>query len=299
MTQGTGNGSGSTAADLGYDPVTGEPLVVGTPYASAPGGESRHEQTAGAAKEQASAVAGTAKHQASAVAGTAKEQAAAVAGTAKEQASAVAGTAKEQAAAVAGTAKDQAGNVLAEAKDQAVDLFADLRRQLSEQSDAVRDRLAEFLTGAGSELSDMAGAGGGSGYATQVVRQIGDRASSWGSHLTNHDATDLLEQTRSFARRRPGAFLLGALVTGVVAGRLTRGAKAHHDGADVETSTDVVPRPVTGPVTTSVMTPAVVPPVVPATPFVSPDVDDVTTGVRPTTPYERDASLIDPPEYRP
>ncbi|ABS02298.1 F0F1-type ATP synthase membrane subunit b/b' [Kineococcus radiotolerans] len=290
MTQGTGNGSGSTAADLGHDP-----LVTGTPYGTT-GGQSRPEQTAGAAKEQASAVAGTAKHQASAVAGTAKEQAAAVAGTAKEQASAVAGTAKEQASAVAGTAVDQAGNVLAEAKDQAVDLFADLRRQLSEQSDAVRDRIAEFLTGAGSELADMAGAGGGSGYATQVVRQVGDRASSWGSHLTNHDSADLLEQTRSFARRKPGTFLLGALLTGVVAGRLTRGAKAHHDVTQVETtSTDLTPRPVT----TSVMTPAAVPPVVaPTTPFVSPDVD-VATGVRPTTPYERDASLIDPPEYRP
>ena len=293
MTQGTGNG-GSTAPDFGRDPLSGDPLVAGTPYASTTGDQGRHEQTADAAKDQASAVAGTAKDQASAVAGSAKDQASAVAGTAKDQASAVAGTAKDQASAVADTAKDQAGNVIAEAKDQAADLFADLRRQLSEQSEAVRDRLAEFLTGAGSELSDMAGAGGGSGYATQVVRQVGDRASSWGSHLTNHDAADLLEQTRSFARRKPGTFLLGALLTGVVAGRLTRGAKAHHDETTVDTtSTELVARP------TAVVTPAAVPPVAPATPFVSPDVDVVTTGTRPTTPYERDASFVDPLEHRP
>ncbi len=50
-----------------------------------------------------------------------------------------------------------------------------------------------------------------------------------GAHLSHHDASDLLEQGRSFARRKPGTFLLGAVVAGVVAGRLTRGAKAHHD----------------------------------------------------------------------
>ncbi len=148
---------------------------------------------------------------------------------AQQQVSDVAGTAKEQASAVAGTAKEQAGNVLGEAKAQAGDLFEDLRRQLAEQSDGIRDRLAEFFTTAGSELSDMAGAGGGSGYATSVVRQAGDRASGWGAHLSHHDASDLLEQGRSFARRKPGTFLLGAVVAGVVAGRLTRGAKAHHD----------------------------------------------------------------------
>jgi hypothetical protein len=152
------------------------------------------------------------------------------AGAAKEKASDVAGTAKEQAAAVAGSAKEQAGDVLAEAKGQAVDLLGDLRRQLAEQSEGVRDRLAEFLTGAGSELGEMAGAGG-SGYATQVVRQVGDRASSWGSHLRNHDATDLLDQTRRLARRKPGTFLLGAVAAGVLAGRLTRGAKAAHDAS--------------------------------------------------------------------
>jgi len=170
------------------------------------------------------------------------EQAAAVKDQAQQRAADVAGTAKEQAANVAGTAKEQAGNVLGEAKDQAADLFGDLRRQLSEQSDGVRDRLAEFLTGAGSELSDMAGAGGGSGYATQLVRQVGDRASSWGSHLTDHDSADLLEQTRSFARRKPGTFLLGAALAGVFAGRLTRGAKSHHDATtdvDAHATTDV------------------------------------------------------------
>lgn len=152
-----------------------------------------------------------------------------VTGDVEEQAQQVAETAKDEAAAVGGSAQEQAQNVLAEAKDQAGDLFEDLRRQVSEQSDVVRDRLSEFLTGVGSELDDMATAGGGAGYATQVVRQVGDRTASWGSQLRDQGSGDLLAQTRSFARRKPGTFLLGALAVGVLAGRLTRGAKAHHD----------------------------------------------------------------------
>lgn len=152
-----------------------------------------------------------------------------VAGEARDQAQAVAGTAKEQAAAVAGTAQEQAQNVLAEARDQAGDLFEDLRRQLAEQSDTVRDRLSQFLSGVGTELGDMAGAGGGSGYATQVVRQVGDRATAWGSQLNDQGSGDLLQQTRTFARNKPGTFILGAVVVGVLAGRLSRSAKAVHD----------------------------------------------------------------------
>ena len=44
-------------------------------------------------------------------------------------------------------------------------------------------------------------------------------------------AADLLDDIRSFARRKPGAFLLGAAVAGIVAGRMFRGAK------DASTST--------------------------------------------------------------
>ncbi|GAA0309616.1 apolipoprotein A1/A4/E family protein [Kineococcus aurantiacus] len=256
--------------------------------------------TTGAAKEQASEVAGTAKEQASAVAGTAKEQASAVAGTAKEQASAVAGTAKEQASEVAGTAQQGLSEVVGEARDQVGDLLEGLRQQLSEQSDSVRDRLAEFLREAGSELAGMAEAGGRSGYATQVVRQVGDRASAWGAHLDQHDAPALLDQGRSFARRKPGAFILGALVAGVVAGRLTRGGKAHHDATTDTTDVDAAPRhAVEGPVDPAA-TAALVPSGIStrSTPVTTtPGVPVAPTG----TPYAEGVGLptTDPSGYRP
>ncbi|WP_369053012.1 hypothetical protein [Kineococcus terrestris] len=180
-------------------------------------------------KARAQETAGTAQQRAGEVAGSAKEQAADVAGTAREQAAGVAGSAKEQAADVAGTAKEQAANVVAEARDQAVGLLDQLRQQVDEQSSTQRDRLAAFLRQAGQELRQMGGASEGSGAATQLVRQAGDRASAWSSALEAHEPQELLEQLRRYARRRPGAFLLGALAAGVVAGRVTRGATAASD----------------------------------------------------------------------
>jgi len=41
--------------------------------------------------------------------------------------------------------------------------------------------------------------------------------------LSEREPADLLEEARSLARRRPGAFLVGAALAGVIIGRLTRG----------------------------------------------------------------------------
>jgi hypothetical protein len=46
--------------------------------------------------------------------------------------------------------------------------------------------------------------------------------------LQNREPAELLEEVRSFARRKPGLFLLGAAAAGVLAGRLTSGVKAAH-----------------------------------------------------------------------
>lgn len=158
--------------------------------------------------------------------GAAQQRAQETAGTARQQASEVAGTAKEQAGAVAQSAQEQAGAVLGEAKHQALGVLDELRHQVDEQSSTQRDRLSAFLRQAGQELSEMAGGSQGSGIATSLVRQAGDRASTWGDTLDRHQPAELLDQVRSYARRKPGTFLLGALAAGLLAGRMTRGATA-------------------------------------------------------------------------
>ncbi|WP_432504107.1 hypothetical protein [Kineococcus arenarius] len=202
--------------------------------AGGPGATAADAGSTGGAKERAQQTAGSAKEQAGQVTGTAKEQAGAVAGTAKEQAGAVAGTAKEEAGHVVHSAQEQLGGVLQEAQSQAVDLLGELRRQVDEQSTGQRDKLAAFLKQAGTELSQMSSASEGSGMATQLVRQAGDRAGALGDALSSREPRELLEQVRSYARRRPGAFLLGALAAGALAGRVTRGAQAAHSSSGSE-----------------------------------------------------------------
>lgn len=134
----------------------------------------------------------------------------------------VAGTAKEEAVNVASTAAQEARGVVGEAVRQVSD-------QVGDQATTQRDRLSETLRTLGDDLEKMAaGEGAASGMAADLVREVSDRARSMGSHLENREPGQLVDDARDFARRRPGTFLLGALVAGVAAGRLFR---ATADGA--------------------------------------------------------------------
>ena len=78
----------------------------------------------------------------------------------------------------------------------------------------------------------MAANGGQSGVATEFARQAADRMHGAASWLEQREPGDLLDEVRNFARRRPGAFLIGAAVAGLAAGRLTRGLKDRGNGED-------------------------------------------------------------------
>ena len=157
-------------------------------------------------------------------AGEVKDRAAEVGGTVQDKTSEVAGTATSRAGDVASTAKDQALDVAQEAQRQARDLFGEFRGQLQQQTQTQRDRLVELLREFEDELQNMVQAGGRSGTASEVVRQVADRLSGVRSYLEG--GANPVDDVRRFARRRPGAFLLLAATAGVVAGRATRGAAA-------------------------------------------------------------------------
>lgn len=133
-------------------------------------------------------------------------------------------TAKEQAGHLAGTAKDEAANVAGEAKAQARNVMQDARTMVDEQSRTGRDRLVETTRTLGSDLEQMAD-NGPDGMAGDIARQVAQKARDLGDMLDGREPSDILDDVRSFARRRPGTFLLGALVAGVAVGRFARGAK--------------------------------------------------------------------------
>ncbi|MGY1641393.1 hypothetical protein ACI782_09700 [Geodermatophilus sp. SYSU D00703] len=148
---------------------------------------------------------------------------------AKDEARNVGQTAAEAGSQVASTAADQAKQVAQETKQQAQNLLDQGRSQVRQQAATSQQRAAEGLQGIASQLRGMVdGSGTPSGPARDLVEQATGKVEQFAGWLQNREPADLLEEVRSFARRKPGTFLLGAALAGVVAGRLTSGVKAVH-----------------------------------------------------------------------
>lgn len=148
-------------------------------------------------------------------------------GAAKEQAAQFGQTAKEAGGQVASTAKGEARNVAGEARNQARDLMQQTQSQMREQAGAQKAKAADGLRGLGGELRALAQGQqpeGGTARVSGLADQAADAVTQLASWLDAREPGDLLDEVRDFARRRPGAFLLGAAAAGVLAGRLTRGA---------------------------------------------------------------------------
>ena len=212
---------------------------------------------------------------------------------AKDQAAQVGQSAAGAAQQVAGTAAEQAKQVTGEARRQASDLLEQGRGQATEQARAGQQKAAESLGALADELRSLTNGEGGSGPATDLLRQATDRVEGLAGHLRDREPGDLLEDVRRFARRRPGAFLVGAAVAGVLAGRLTTGVVAAHKEGTSPTSSGTTPHDVTtgtGPLPgAETVVPVHAPPVVtPAVPSAGGPVDgpgyDPVTGYSPVPP---------------
>ena len=140
---------------------------------------------------------------------------------------------------VAGTATEQAANVVDEVKAQSRDLLGEVRGQVQGQARNGHQKATDGVRALAQELREMADGGQQSGTASEIARQVADRGDRLATWLGDREPGDLVEEVRSFARRRPWAFLAGAALAGVVAGRLTRGAV---DSAHADTRPSPVPR---------------------------------------------------------
>ncbi|GIG28729.1 hypothetical protein [Cellulomonas marina] len=185
---------------------------------------------------------------------TARDEASGVAHTAKDQAKDVAASGAEAAKGVLGDAKAEASGVAQAATQQARDLFGQARTQLSSQAGEQQGRLAGTLRTVSDQLGEMASTPSEGGIATDLVHEISSRVGTLAQRLENAEPAELLDDVRRFARQRPGTFLLIAGATGLVLGRLTRGAK---DAASQQSSEQSsVPRSVTSGTSAGLYTPA-------------------------------------------
>lgn len=144
----------------------------------------------------------------------------------KEEASHVASHAAGAAKGVAETAKAEASTVATEVKTSARDLLHQAKSDLTSQAGTQQQKVADGIRSISSELSTMADASDQPGVASDLIRQAADRSQSVASWLDGRDPGSLLTEVKTFARQRPGTFLLLAAGAGLLAGRLTRGLAA-------------------------------------------------------------------------
>jgi len=146
--------------------------------------------------------------------------------TAQNEAQKVKDTAAGEAQQVASTVKEQTQAVTSDVRDQARQLVDQSRGQLSEQASSQKERAVSTLRSFGEELSGMAENAPSSGIGQQLTRQGGELTHKAADFLEQREPAQLLEEVRNLARQRPGTFLIGAAVAGLVAGRLSRGLQS-------------------------------------------------------------------------
>jgi hypothetical protein len=149
----------------------------------------------------------------------------------KDQAAQVSQSAADAGQHVAQVAKDQLGTVAGEAGRQTKDLLHQTRTELTQQAGQQQQRVAEGLQTLSKELHSMSRHEGESGLATDLARQGAHKAGELASWLDNREPGQLVNEVKTFARQRPGTFLLLAAGLGLAAGRLTRGVTASDSGA--------------------------------------------------------------------
>jgi hypothetical protein len=142
--------------------------------------------------------------------------------TVREQAAGIGQDAAQASGRVAQTAVEQGKEVVQETRAQGRNLLNEATSELSHQASMQQKRAAEGLRALASDLRSMTGRSEQSGMASDLVDQAARKAHQAADWLEHRQPGQVVDEVRAFARRRPGAFLAGAVVAGVVVGRLTR-----------------------------------------------------------------------------
>lgn len=141
---------------------------------------------------------------------------------ARAETSATAGQAKEAAGQVAGTAAEQARTVAGEARQQAGTVVEDLRGRAIEEADGQTRRAAGTLRQWADDFSGLAAHADHDSPARSLAARAGDKGQQAADYLERQGVEGLAADLQGFARRRPGAFLGGALLAGLAVGRLAK-----------------------------------------------------------------------------
>ncbi len=210
----------------------------------APGGTPRSARTArstvAGAAPSGSEVGSRAAREGQRVASRAADEAQAVRSTAQEQGTQLARVAAREGREVRATAKEQVQRVGGEVAEQGRTVVAEARGQVEAQAHDQARQLAERLARLGDEARAL-----GEGHpedaetlapylsdGANAIYDAADRLYRLASDIDERGLGGLLEDLEVFARRRPGAFLLGAAVAGFGLGRAVRASSADESQSD-------------------------------------------------------------------
>jgi hypothetical protein len=139
-------------------------------------------------------------------------------------------TAREEAGAVAESIKDESKNVAQTAQEEARDAFHHVQSDVRERADAEATKFAGTLHDTSRQLRSMAdGTTEQQGFAATLAREGASAAERLANRLDAGGIDGVMADVRSWARRSPGTFLLGAAAAGFVTGRLIRNMSTNGD----------------------------------------------------------------------
>jgi hypothetical protein len=141
----------------------------------------------------------------------------------REVAEDAAGRARE----VAEAAKEKTGEIGHEVATQGQRVIEEAKDKVREQTDRQSQQLASSLRGWSDQARALAeGRPQDAGQLPDYARQAAGKMAEVAEQVQHRGLEGALDDVKSFARRRPGVFLLGAGIAGFAAGRLLRGAAA-------------------------------------------------------------------------
>jgi vacuolar-type H+-ATPase subunit H len=168
------------------------------------------------------------------VASEAAGEAQQIASSAAERGGALVQQATEDARQLADTVKTRAGEVTGDLLGSGRSLVEDARYQLRSEAMGSAERLAGTFRGLGEEVQALAE--GRPEEAPTIAQYVwraadgfygaADRVYAVAEGVQERGVSGVLDDVQSFARRRPGAFLLGAAVIGFGVGRYVKAEAA-------------------------------------------------------------------------
>lgn len=194
------------------------------------------------ASDEGTKVARVATNQSRQVAGRAADEAGGVASAAAERGGDLVQVAKQDARQLAGTVRARAGEVTEELTTQGRSLVEETKGQLEGQVRTGAQRAASGFRQLGEQVQALAeGRPEDAPAITDYVWRaadgcygVADKLHGLGEDIETRGFTGVLGDVQSFARRRPGTFLIGALALGFGVGRLVKAESAEDDAQEDE-----------------------------------------------------------------